>query len=144
MFPTINKQSWIPAAVKTRFLEWKIRSDLAQYVARRCPPLSVHAIKKYAPLADTSPVAAPEDLLPRFHQVRDDGHTIKAVRALLVARRLSEEHKESRWIRISGDDVWINALYMLLDGSDTKLGTRKNWVRSAGFEEAWKDVPMLQ
>jgi hypothetical protein len=52
IFLVLNKQDWIPKKVKARLIEWKIRMDLAQYAARRCPPISMDKISAYQPKND--------------------------------------------------------------------------------------------
>ncbi|KAK8067106.1 hypothetical protein PG997_013853 [Apiospora hydei] len=49
IFVTLNKQDWIPTEYKVRMLEWKIRMDIVQYVARGSPKLSVEKIANYVP-----------------------------------------------------------------------------------------------
>lgn len=49
IFLTFNKQDWISTEHKVRLLEWKIRMDIVQYVARGCPQLSVDKIADYVP-----------------------------------------------------------------------------------------------
>lgn len=49
LYVTINSQSWIPAEIKARLLEWKIRYDLMEYAARGVPELSLDQIKAYQP-----------------------------------------------------------------------------------------------
>lgn len=123
--------------MKVRLLEWKIRLDLIQYIARGSPPLRAEEVQSYAP-KEKNLVSKPEDLLPRFHAIPDDGHTIKLVRALLIAQDMSRKYSDRPWIRIKNDDMWLKMHYMILDGNE-KIDPK--WVRSAGFEEAWNEVP---
>lgn len=46
---TLNAQDWIPPETKARLLEWKIRMDLLQYVARGAPELSAERLAAYQP-----------------------------------------------------------------------------------------------
>ncbi|WYZ38873.1 hypothetical protein EsH8_III_000787 [Colletotrichum jinshuiense] len=141
IFLSFNSKPWISAENKARMLEYKIRMDLVQYAARGCPALSVDEIKSYRPKdkdQGKALVSKPTDLLPRFHNIPDDGHTIKVVRALGICHDLSAKYGEKPWIKIRGDDEWLNLYYMLLDGTEH---AEMRWVRAAGFEEAWKDVP---
>lgn len=123
--------------MKVRLLEWKIRLDLIQYIARGSPPLQAAEIQNYTP-REKNLVSKPEDLLPRFHAIPDDGHTIKLVRALLIAQDMSKKYADRPWIRIKNDDMWLKMHYMILDGNE-KIDPK--WVRSAGFEEAWNEIP---
>ena len=111
--------------------------DIIQYLARGAPPLSSDTINGYAP-RDATLAAAPEDLVPRLRQTRDDGHTVKVVRAMLLARQLSRPYADRPWIRMAGDDMWLKALYLLLDAVN---GGGSRWVFGCGFDEAWRDMP---
>ncbi|POR35944.1 Oxidoreductase AflY [Tolypocladium paradoxum] len=138
-FLSLNRHAaWIPAAARARLLEWKLRLDCVEYLARGSPPLRLaDALATYAP-ADAHPVAHARHLLPRFHAVVDDGHTIKTVRALLLAQDVSRKWAGRPWIRIEGDEAWLKVMYMLLRGVE---GDEYEWVRSAGFKEAWEGIP---
>ena len=127
-----------------------MRVDAVQYVARGCPPLNFDDVKSYKPRdvreSKAELVSKPEDLVPRFHPTPDDGHTIKVVRALLLAQKLTEKYanaaKPPAWIRIADNDTWLRIHYALLDSVEG-TGQEGRYVRSAGFEEAWVDVPKL-
>jgi hypothetical protein len=139
-FVAINKLPWVPVEFKVRLLEYKIRIDIIQYVGRGCPPLDTEAIRAYKP-KDQHLVSRPEDLLPRFYNIDDDGHTIKVVRGFLLAQQISREYAGRPWIRVVDDDMWLKMHYLLLDSVE---GQNALWVRSAGFEEAWKDIPKAE
>lgn len=49
MYVTILDQSWLSRAEKIRLLEFKIRIDLIEYVARGRPLISVDGIFSYTP-----------------------------------------------------------------------------------------------
>ena len=51
----LNAQDWVPLEAKARLLEWKIRMDLVQYAARKCPEIRLDRILAYEPKAGTSP-----------------------------------------------------------------------------------------
>ncbi|UNI19085.1 hypothetical protein JDV02_005301 [Purpureocillium takamizusanense] len=150
---------WIPEAARVRLLEWKLRVDALEYLARGSPPLRLaDALASYryhqrspkagddksdGPTPAPAAVAAARDLLPRFHDVVDDGHTIKAARALLLAQQASRpyEGKGKPWMRIEGDEAWTKVMYMLLASVE---GDEYEWVRSAGFEQAWEGMPKYE
>lgn len=134
-FLALNKLDWISTASKASLLEWKLRMDVLQYVARGCPPLRREALLPPKAGADQET----RSLVPRFHRVVDDGHTIKVVRALLLAQRESQAWSGRPWIRIADDNDWRRAMHLLLSGVEG--GPSQLWVRSAGFDEAWKDIP---
>ncbi|OHE96414.1 HypA protein [Colletotrichum orchidophilum] len=157
MFLSFNSKPWISTENKVRMLEHKIRLDLVQYASRGCPPLRVEDIKSYRPKdTDQGKSLVPKltgkvpssthselwltddtDLLPRFYNIADDGHTIKVVRSLGICHELLSKYDEKPWIRIKGDE-WLNLTYMLLDGTEHD---ETRWARSAGFPDAWKDIP---
>ncbi|UKZ70101.1 uncharacterized protein TrAtP1_011101 [Trichoderma atroviride] len=140
-FVTLLSFPWLRPSQKARILEWKIRLDLIQYIARGCPPLRLDAIKSFSPKRQASSSATkPADLVPRFHEIIDDGHTIKVVRALLLAQELSQKYAGRPWIRIADDETWFKVHQILLQGTEGPQEPAL-WVRSAGFEEAWKNVP---
>lgn len=135
MFFTINKFSWIPKKHKVRFLEWKMRLDVIEYIVRGSPQLDRSRIAAYQP-KDKDFSHNPQDLLPKFHNDsgRDDSHTIKVVRALMIVQEASKSWPDRDWRRIRPGD-WSRIHYMLLDNLDSP---DSRWVRSAGFEQAWE------
>lgn len=134
IFLTFNKQDWISTEHKVRLLEWKIRMDIVQYVARGCPQLSVDKIADYVPKdKDAKPAT---DLLPRMHGFVDDGHAIKLWRAVFVGKAASAPYEDRDWLRIKGG-LWDQVGRIIVDAVEAPGPT---WVRNAGFEEAWKDV----
>lgn len=116
-----------------------MRLDVIQYIARGCPTLHSDILKTYKSL-DKNPVSSPGDLLPRFYVTPDDGHTIKVVRALLIAQEETERWGAKDWMRIRGED-WVRLHYLLLDGIE---GQEDRWVRAAGFDGAWENMPLLE
>ncbi|KAK8135303.1 hypothetical protein PG984_003243 [Apiospora sp. TS-2023a] len=134
IFVTLNKQDWISTEQKVRMLEWKIRLDIVQYVARGSPKLSVGKIASYVPKDEAS---SADQLLPRLHTLSDDGHVIKLWRAVGVGRKLSEPYEGRHWLPIQGRQLWDQIAHLIVDSVEAP-GPR--WIRNAGFEEAWKDV----
>ncbi|KHN94618.1 uncharacterized protein MAM_07524 [Metarhizium album ARSEF 1941] len=139
MFLLCLDKPCFPVSARLRILEHKMRYDVVQYVARGCPALSPSHVTNYDP--GERLVRRPEDLLPRYHGIIDDGHVIKAARSLLLAQRVSRKWAGKAWIRIAQDQDWLKAHYMLLKSVE---GQEPPWVRSAGFDEAWSAVPRLE
>ena len=141
VFLTLNKYPWLPRSCKARLLEWKLRLDVVEYIARGCPALDASILSAYAPRDSSSPqqaeVSDAADLLPRLHELPDDGHIVKVARSLLVAREASRGYEDRAW-HVVKDGDYARMMHMLLDGAAGGGGT---WVRSAGFDEAWKDIP---
>ncbi|KAG7118497.1 Oxidoreductase ptaJ like protein [Verticillium longisporum] len=143
-FVALNKTDWISVEDKVRILEYKIRLDLVQNAARGTPEIRFDAIAAYRPKdldRGKALVARPEDLLPRFHAIDDDGHTVKVARSLAVCRELCEPYADRPWKKVKSDDVWLKMHYTLLDGTEGGEEEGGRWVRAAGFDESWEDVP---
>jgi hypothetical protein len=125
---------------KIRLLEWKARNDLALYVSRHNPKLSLDEIAKYKP---QKPVPTGEDPWPslykRVTQFADDGHASKLVRALGHAKHVCTpfENDEELGFKIRGD-MWDTVGHMAMDSVEID---GPHWVRGAGWEEAWRDIP---
>ncbi|KAI1205932.1 uncharacterized protein F4807DRAFT_441007 [Annulohypoxylon truncatum] len=135
IFVAINSQDWIPTESKVRLLEWKIRMDLVQYAARGCPPLSLDNIASYTP-KDNKPGSVNE-LVPRIHNLEEDGHAIKLYRAVVLGQTVSEKYDDKDWVKIKGD-LWTKVRHLVVDSVEAN-GPR--WVRSAGFPKAWEVIP---
>jgi hypothetical protein len=124
------EQDWLDDAAKRRLLEWKGRSDLVMYASRRAPDLLVEEIKKYKPRKPGSNVIA------RVLEVEDDGHASKLIRALENGKNACAMY-EGRVGEVQGE-MWDQLLHMVIDSVEK---TELRWIRSAGFDEAWEDVP---
>ncbi|KAK3685847.1 hypothetical protein B0T22DRAFT_500606 [Podospora appendiculata] len=137
LFLTINAQPWIPTATKTRLLEWKIRLDIREYAERGAPPLSLDKIATYEPkLAQSS--ETPLEIISRLHTLDEDGHAIKLARAAAICHELSRQYDDRDWMVIRGDDLWMKVHHLIVDSAEAP---GPDWVRGAGFDDAWKDVP---
>jgi len=140
-FTKFMRADWLSPENKIRLLEWKVRGDLALYVSRGSPPLDVSEISNYSPKEH---VASGGDSWPRiFKRVinySDDGHASKLIRALAHSKEVSSRFEDdaSLEFQIKGD-MWDKIGNMAIDSAELEKGP--TWVRGAGFEEAWKDVP---
>jgi hypothetical protein len=124
------KQDWIKDDEKRRLLEWKGRNDLVMYASRRAPNILVDEIRQYRPKKPGS------DVFQRVLEIDDDGHASKLVRALANGKEVCEKYEGKEGFEVK-DGMWDQLLHMAIDSVDE---TKPEWVRSAGFEEAWKDV----
>lgn len=144
IFVTLNRQDWIPAPLKVRMLEWKIRMDLIQFAARGSPELDLDRIRDYVPnKSSPSPgsAGAAAALLPRMHAFVDDGHAIKLFRAIAIGREVCKPYEDKDWIIIKGD-LWDQIAHMVVDSVEAPGPT---WVRNAGFDEAWEvSIPKIR
>jgi hypothetical protein len=127
-FATISELDWIPDETKARLLEWKVRMDLVQYAARGAPELDLERLKGYGG-------AGGEEVVRRLWDFEDDGHAIKLGRAALVCRDVCEGFEGKEWMVINGQDMWERVFKLIVDSVEAP---GPNWVRSCGFEEAWK------
>ncbi|KEZ39645.1 hypothetical protein SAPIO_CDS9579 [Scedosporium apiospermum] len=141
IFLTINTQSWIPTSAKVRILEWKIRTDILRWLGIGSPPLDFDKAMEYTP-KDKTPASKLEDLLPKFYHIADDGHSIKLARATVLCHNILQKYQDKPWVRIRGQDTWLKLMHLLVDVTVDPKGVR--WVRDAGFDSAWDDVPKLE
>lgn len=78
------------------------------------------------------------DIISRLHDFPDDGHAIKLGRAALICQEACREYEGTpvgdRFM-IKGEDMWQRVLGLIVDSVEAP---GPNWVRSAGFEEAWE------
>ncbi|KAK4155477.1 hypothetical protein C8A00DRAFT_41938 [Chaetomidium leptoderma] len=138
-FVTLNAQDWIPVETKARLLEWKIRMDLLQYAARGAPELSGEKLASYQPRKPNAGGSLAETIA-RLHTFPDDGHSIKLGRAAVICRNLCKKYEDEGkdWLVVKGDDMWDRVCHLIVDSVEAPGST---WVRSTGFDEAWKDIP---
>jgi hypothetical protein len=140
-FSKLMQADWLSPSNKMRLLEWKIRGDLALYVSRNTPSLSMSAITSYSPKEqDTTGTNPWPRIIERVRNYPDDGHASKLVRALAHSKEVCTkfENDPDLGFQIKGND-WDRIGHMAIDSAEMETGP--TWVRGAGFQEAWKDVP---
>ncbi|KAK4204213.1 hypothetical protein QBC40DRAFT_164945 [Triangularia verruculosa] len=135
-FVSVNKMGSVSERTKRRLLEWKIRMDLLQYVARGCPELRLERLEHYQPKSPEKGKTV-EEAVARLHGFGDDGHAIKLGRATVVCRNISRPYEQKETFRVKGE-LWEKICHLIVDSVEAP---GEHWVRSAGFEEAWKDIP---
>lgn len=121
-----------------RLLEWKVWNDITMYVSRGCPEFLPREIVDYVPAKDSGL----EDVIGRVNRVQDDGHAAKLVRAVANGEAVCTEWegKEGYNGRVKGG-MWRSIAHMAVDSVESG---EPHWVRSCGFEEAWRDVPLRE
>ncbi|EXJ91997.1 hypothetical protein A1O3_00547 [Capronia epimyces CBS 606.96] len=135
-FSTFIKEPWLSTENKCRLLEWKARLDLAMYVSRGCPELLLDEIKNYRPKRLEG---GWRDTILRVNRLPDDGHASKLVRALANGEQACKAFDtESDEIFPIKGDMWLKLGQMAIDSVEA---SGPNWVRSAGFDEAWEMIP---
>jgi len=139
-FTKFMKADWLSPENKVRLLEWKIRGDLALYVSRNTPSLDIAEITNYSPKEQSSGDNPWPRIIERVVNYEDDGHASKLVRALAHSKDICPKYEgdPSLEFQIKGD-LWDKAGHMAIDSVEIQKGP--TWVRGAGFEEAWKEVP---
>lgn len=132
-FSAFLKQEWLSDANKVRLLEWKVRNDLAMYASRKSPDIRFDDIRGYKPKQPSGW----DGIEDRVCQFEDDGHASKLVRALAHGQKICEPYEDREEFRIKHED-WLQMGHMAIDSVEEPSA---NWVRSAGFDEAWESVP---
>ncbi|KAF2496682.1 hypothetical protein BU16DRAFT_458022 [Lophium mytilinum] len=132
------KQAWLSNANKVRILEWKGRMDLAMYASRRSPDLLIDEVTSYKPkIAIKNASDSWANVFERVRNYSDDGHSAKLVRAVAHGQTISEPYEATDSFRVK-QDMWLNLGNMVIDSVEAG---EPRWVRSAGFPQAWDNVP---
>lgn len=74
----------------------------------------------------------------RLQEFGDDGHGIKQARATAICHELMQQWKGKPWAILKSDQIWTKIQHMVVDALEVPGPL---YVRSAGFEEAWKVRP---
>ncbi|KAF2827115.1 hypothetical protein CC86DRAFT_370165 [Ophiobolus disseminans] len=133
-FPSFR--SSLPPATYRRLLEWKVWNDVAMYISRSCPSLLVDEITGYVP----KQASAWNGVIERVNKLEDDGHASKLVRALAHGEQACAKWEGREGFEIKGD-MWGKIGHMAIDSVESG---GQDWVRSCGFEEAWRDIPLRE
>lgn len=108
------------------------------YASRRAPDLLLDEITNYKPKQPTADKADPwGPIFERVGRHEDDGHAAKLIRALAHGQVISAPYEEKDGFRIKGG-MWLQLGHMAIDSVEAGA---PHWVRSAGFEEAWGEIP---
>ena len=140
-FSAFLKLPSLTAANKIRLLEWKVRNDLTMYASRASPPLLLDEIANYKPSivnASAEKLSSWDEVIQRVNQHSDDGHASKLVRALAHGEQECRKYEGREGFVIKGD-MWLKLGNMAIDSVEAGGPT---WVRSCGFDQAWKEVPL--
>lgn len=140
-FSTFLKLPSLTTETKVRLLEWKVRNDLTMYASRGSPELLLEEITEYTPKV-INPTAGDrnaswEEVIKRVNKYPDDGHASKLVRALAHGEQVCKPYEDKEGFMVKGD-MWLKLGNMAVDSVEAGGPT---WVRSCGFDEAWKEVP---
>jgi len=135
-FSAFLRQEFLTDKDKRRLLEWKGRIDLAMYASRHSPDLLLNEIEDYK----TTSESANKDAFRRVIDLPDDGHASKLVRAFAHGAVVSKPYEQDERFRLK--QRHFEKLGDMVVDSVEGTGEEANWVRSAGFEEAWKKIPL--
>ncbi|KAF2189042.1 hypothetical protein K469DRAFT_660000 [Zopfia rhizophila CBS 207.26] len=152
---------WLSLENKARLLTWKGWMDAVLYAACGCPTLYIERIHSYSP-------KLPGDwdgIVKRACAYQDDGHTSKLIRALMHAEKVSRPYLGREEFPLAKED-FLQIAHMTMDSVERMtepgyrlpenmrkmyvegLGTGEEvvktvvrWVRWAGVEGAWDDIP---
>lgn len=105
-----------------------------RYASRKSPGIRLDIIRSYKP-KKPSGWDEIEDRVCRFE---DDGHASKLVRALAHGQQICKPYEDRDEFRIKHED-WLQMGHMAIDSVEEPS---PNWVRSAGFDEAWEAIPV--
>jgi hypothetical protein len=133
-YSSFLKQQWLSDANKVRLLEWKVWNDLAMYASRKSPEIHLSEIRNYQPKQPSDW----DEIIERVRSMEDDGHASKLVRALAHGQQVCAPYEENPEFRLKKND-WLQLAHMTIDSVQT---SGPEWVRSAGFDEAWEKVPL--
>lgn len=142
---TFNQLEWLGMEWKVRLLEWKARLDLVMYASRRAPALDkgLDDVVGYVPPDLENAASSWQGIFDRLEALEEDGHAIKLARAVKHGEEVCGKYDAEEWCRIKGgSEMWLKVGNMVVDSVEGEGGEEgKMWVRSCGFEEAWRDVP---
>jgi len=133
-YTSFLKQKWLSDANKVRLLEWKVWNDIATYASMKSPKIHLDEIRNYKP-------KQPSDwdkVIERVRALDDDGHASKLIRALAHGQQACAPYEHKPAFRLKKDD-WLQLAHMAIDSVQAD---GPNWVRSAGFDEAWEPIPL--
>ncbi|KAF2467859.1 uncharacterized protein BDR25DRAFT_291277 [Lindgomyces ingoldianus] len=136
-------QTWLSTPAKIRLLEWKVRADLAMYASRRSPPLLLEEITEYIPMnknPQTKDIDFWANIFSRARRFEDDGHASKLIRALAKGENVCVKFEGREGFVVQGT-MWKKVASMVMDSVEAG---GPSWVRGAGFEEAWEEVPLRE
>ncbi|GAM43183.1 hypothetical protein TCE0_047f17782 [Talaromyces pinophilus] len=137
------QRDWISLADRARLLEYKVRTDLAWYVASGSVPLDDKYITNY-----TNPESdgwSWDDIFSAVIKQHDDGHAAKFIRALkngeIVCQQYESRSKSVGRFPVKGD-MWLKLARMCHD-TTKNMEIDLKWIRFTGYDEAWRRPDLL-
>ncbi|KAK4070808.1 hypothetical protein Trihar35433_5275 [Trichoderma harzianum] len=138
------QKSWVSPVDKARLLSWFGRFSVIAYLVHGAPQLDLTILR------EMTTVQSPDgwdDAIRRSCAFMDDGHACKMVRSLAWAEQTCRPYEGLDGFCMAGDDfvkaATIVADSLTGDGGRSGPDMDECWIRGAGFDEAWKDVPSV-
>ena len=103
------------------------------YASRKSPEIRLNDIRENVPKRKSGW----DDVFERACKFDDDGHASKLVRAVANGEKVCKNFEGERGFELQGED-WLKIGHMVIDSVEME---GNNWIRSAGFDEAWENVP---
>ncbi|KAH8701030.1 hypothetical protein BGW36DRAFT_375425 [Talaromyces proteolyticus] len=137
------QKDWISLPDRARLLEYKVRTDLAWYVASGSVPLDAKYVTNYAnPESDGW---SWEDIFSAVVKQHDDGHAAKFMRAVkngeIVCQQYETRTESTDRFPVRGD-MWLKLARMCHD-TTKNMEIDLKWVRFTGYDEAWRRPDLL-
>jgi hypothetical protein len=104
------------------------------YASRKSPEIHLDEIRNYKPKQPSGW----DKVIERVRGLEEDGHAAKLIRALAHGQEACALYEDKPEFRLKKDD-WLQLAHMAIDSVQAE---GPNWVRSAGFDEAWESVPL--
>lgn len=140
-YPAIIALDWLSDAEKARMVEAKARVDAVMYAGCRCPELFPDRIREYRP---QRPADGWAELIHRSVMYRDEGHVVKAMRAIYGLNQMRLDCE----VADGGDDDavpiaqegYLKIAHMLVDSVEKALQPGGNNVPRFVSEAVEKQV----
>lgn len=137
--PAFIRQPWIPIDGKCRLVEWKVRYDLLLYASRRAPEIRLDLLENYESERSGKDGNPWLGIIERGINFKDDGHTIKLLRAILNGEEVSKG--EVRDGMLTGN-MWRKFANAAIDAvEEAQKEGMDIWIGNAGFDEDWEKIP---
>ncbi|EED16359.1 conserved hypothetical protein [Talaromyces stipitatus ATCC 10500] len=136
----LNEPS-LTRAQKARLLEYTGRVYLMSYAGQGCPELRLDWLVSHLPKFPNQGWA---EVFDRATYHEDDGHMSKLIRCMAHTQQTSKPYDHLPEFRFKQDMFLIAGIAAIDSGSAQPMEGTKHYdfIRGAGFEEAWKRFPI--
>jgi len=125
---------------KARLLEYSGRVFMMTYACMGSPELNLEYVSAHRSKLSNQGWA---EVFERATRHEDDGHMAKMIRSTKLAEELSEPYDHLPEFRVKQNMFLTAGIAMIDSGSSQPMTLSKHWdfIRGAGFEDAWKKFP---